>query len=222
MRANNSTRRLTLAAMFAALAYIVMILIHIRIVPDAPFLTYDPKDVILAICGFILGPIPALMTAAVVSLIEMLTVSSTGIIGFVMNMLSSVSFMLPSASLYKRRRTLRGAAAGLALGVVLAVAAMLLWNYFITPLYMGTPREVVAAMLLPVFLPFNLIKAALNAAITMLIYKPVSRALKQVGLLENRTDDASVPKKHGMIAAIVAALVLVACIVVVIILSQSN
>ena len=213
MRANNATRKLTLAAMFAALAYIVMCVIHIRIVAAAPFLTYDPKDVILAICGFTLGPVPALGTTIVVSLLEMLTVSTTGPIGFVMNLLSSAAFILPPAILYKRRRTLRGAAAGLALGVALAVGSMLLWNYFITPLYMGYPREAVAAMLPTVFLPFNLIKAALNAAITMLVYKPVSRGLKRAGLLEARADEAPAPKGHGLRASVIAALVLAACVI---------
>ena len=147
MRANNSTRKLVLAAMYAALAYIVMVAIHIHIIAAAPFLSYDPKDVILAVCGFTLGPIPALMTTLVVSLLEMLTVSTTGPIGFIMNTLSSASFMLPAAVLYARRRTLRAAAVGLAAGVAMAVIMMLLWNYFITPLYMGTPREAVAAKL---------------------------------------------------------------------------
>ena len=218
MRANNSTRKLVLAAMYAALAYIVMVMIHIHLIPAAPFLTYDPKDVILAVCGFTLGPIPALLTTVVVSLLEMLTVSTTGPIGFVMNLLSSASFAIPAAALYARKRSLRSAAAGLSLGVVLAVVMMLLWNYFITPLYMGTPREAVAAMLLPVFLPFNLIKAALNAAITMLIYKPISRALKRTGLLETRSEAEPSPKGHGLRASLIAALVLVICIAAVLIL----
>ena len=218
MRANNSTRKLVLAAMFAALAYIVMMVIHIHIIAAAPFLTYDPKDVILAVCGFTLGPIPALMTTVVVSLLEMLTVSTTGPIGFLMNMISSASFAIPAAALYARRRTLRSAAAGLATGVVLAVIMMLLWNYFITPLYMGTPREAVAAMLLPVFLPFNLIKAALNASITMLVYKPVSRALKRTGLLAARPDTAPAPNGHGLRASLIAVVVLVICVVAVLML----
>ena len=221
MRANNSTRTLTLAAMFAALAYIVTVVIHIHLIAAAPFLTYDPKDVILAVCGFILGPIPALTTTVAVSLLEMLTISATGPIGFVMNLLSSASFVLPAAIFYQKKRTLRGAAAGLAVGVASVVVMMLLWNYFITPLYMGTPRDAVAAMLLPVFLPFNLIKGALNAAITMLIYKPISRALKRTGLLQNRQDDAPLPKGHGLRASLIAALVLVICIVAVLILSKA-
>lgn len=45
---------------------------------------------------------------------------------------------------------------------------MLFWNYLIAPLYMGYSREAVAGLLLPAFLPFNLIKGCLNAAGTLL------------------------------------------------------
>jgi riboflavin transporter FmnP len=56
------------------------------------------------------------------------------------------------------------------------VPVMLLWNYFIAPIYMGYPREAVVELLIPVFLPFNLIKGGLNAAVTLLLYKPVLTA----------------------------------------------
>ena len=211
MNASNKTRKLTLMAMFAALAYVVMLVGRFPI-SSVDFLKYDPKDLILAICGFVLGPLPALAVTVVVSFIEMLSVSSTGPIGFFMNVLSSAAFVCPAAAIYKKRHTLRGAAAGLAIGVVLMTALMLLWNYFITPLYMGYPREAVAAMLLPVFLPFNLIKSALNAALTMLVYKPVSRALKRSGLVESVSETA--PQSGRRLGAmLIAALVLASCIV---------
>ena len=216
MTVKNKTRRLTLMAMFAALAYIVMLVGRFPI-SSVDFLKYDPKDVILVICGFILGPMPALLVTFVVSAIEMLTVSSTGIIGLIMNVLSSAGFACTAAFVYKKRHSLRGAAVGLVLGALVMTALMLLWNYFITPYYMGMPREAVAAMLVPVFLPFNLIKSALNAAIAMLIYKPVSRALRQVGLTEPAGGQAP-GKKSVMGAMLIAALVLVSCIFIVLIM----
>ena len=42
---------------------------------------------------------------------------------------------------------------------------------------MGVPVEVVDGMLLPIILPFNLIKAGVNSIITFAIYKTVSRHL---------------------------------------------
>ena len=64
------------------------------------------------------------------------------------------------------------------------VAAMLLWNYIITPFYMGVPREQVAGMLMTVFLPFNLTKGGINAGLTLLLYKPIVNALRKAHLAE--------------------------------------
>lgn len=217
MTVNNKTHRLTLMAMFAALAYIVVAVGRIPI-STVSFLKYDPKDVILVICGFILGPMPALLVTLVVSLIEMLTLSSTGIIGLVMNVLASAGFACTAAAIYKRCHSLKGAALGLAAGAGAMVVLMLLWNYFITPYYMGYPREAVAAMLLPVFLPFNLIKGALNGAIAMLIYKPISRALHRAGLTETAAGNHAPERRSVAGAMLVAALVLVSCIFAVLIL----
>lgn len=218
MITNSKTRKLTLMAMFAALAYVVMAVGRIPI-SSVDFLKYDPKDILLAICGFVLGPMPALAVTAAVSVLEMITVSSTGPIGLFMNLLSSAVFVCPAAALYKRRPSLRTAGLGLGLGVILMTGVMLLWNYFITPIYMGYPREAVAAMLLPVFLPFNLIKALLNGAITMLVYKPVSRALKQSSLMESRAAQASAPSpRRSAGAMLIAALVVVSCVAAILVM----
>ena len=213
----SQTQRLTLAAMLAAMAYAAMLIT--RPLPAvAGFLSYDLKDVVVAIAGFLLGPVSALLITVVVSLIEMLTVSSTGPIGLLMNILSTAAFVLPSAIVYRRRRTLSGAAAGLAAGVVLMTAMMLAWNYIVTPLYMGVPRSVVVGMLLPTFLPFNLIKGGLNAGITMLLYKPLSNALRRTGLLPSQ--DGAAGRRPNLAATIVSALVVATCVVFFIVMTR--
>jgi hypothetical protein len=68
--------------------------------------------------------------------------------------------------------------------------AMLLWNYIITPFYMGVPRATVAGMLMTVFLPFNLIKGGINAGLTLLLYKPVVGALRKAHLAEPSSSGA--------------------------------
>ncbi len=206
-----------MAAMFAALAYMVMLVGRIPIT-SVDFLKYDPKDVILVISGFVLGPMPCLTITAVVALIEMLTVSATGPIGLLMNILSSAAFACPAAAIYRRRHDLRGALIGLGAGVVCMVGVMLLWNYFVTPLYMGYPRAAVAAMLPTVFLPFNLVKALINAALAVLIYKPVSRALKAAGLMPRSNAVSAPPRRRAAGTAIIAALVLVSCVFAVLIM----
>ena len=84
------TKQLTTLAMLSALSYTLM---AVGRVPVTLFLKYDPKDIIITIGGFIFGPLSALLISSVVSLVEMVTLSETGIIGLIMNILSTVCFV---------------------------------------------------------------------------------------------------------------------------------
>ena len=178
------TRKITTIGMFSALAYIFTLIGHFIPISFTDFLSYDPKDAVIVIAGLSMGALPALAISVVVAFLELITISTTGIIGFVMNVISSATFACVASLIYKRIRSLGGAAIGLTVSSVLTVVFMLLWNYLITPLYMGVPREAVAQMLLPIILPFNTIKCGLNSALTMLLYKPCITALRRVGLIK--------------------------------------
>jgi len=169
-------------AMLTAVAYVVMYLS--KMLPSVNgFLDFDFKDVVICISGFIYGPVPAAIISIVVALIESVTISHTGPIGLLMNVLATCSFCCTATYVYKKRHTMWGAVLGLSLGVIALVAVMLLWNYLITPIYQGVPREVVVTMLPTVFLPFNLAKGGLNMAATLLLYKPVVTALRKAHLV---------------------------------------
>ena len=103
-------------------------------------------------------------------------------------------------------------AGGIAFGVFCLEGwvLMLLWNWLITPLYMGYPRSAVEAMLIPYFLPFNALKAGLNTALTMVLYKPVVNTLRKTGLLEQRAHAESRSKVgvYLFVAALLATCVI--------------
>lgn len=197
---NIKTKKLTAVAMLCAIAYVVMVIGRI---PVVLFLKYDPKDVIITLGGLIWGPLTSFAVSVVVSFIEMLSVSETGIIGCIMNIISSCSFACTASFIYKKKHTLSGAAIGLLCGSIAMVIVMLLWNYLITPLYMGYPREAVAELLLPAFLPFNLLKAGLNASFTFLLYKPIITALRKSGYVAAAAN-AGKRKPTGLILLAVA------------------
>lgn len=167
-----NTKKLATAGMLCALAYAAA---AVGRVPLVLFLKYDPKDVVIAVGGLLFGPLTSAAVALTVSLAEMFTISENGILGFFMNVVSSCSFACPAALVYRKWRTFAGAAAGLLCGWGCMVAVMLFWNYLVAPVYMGCSREEVAKLLLPAFLPFNLIKGGMNAAITLLLYRSVVR-----------------------------------------------
>jgi len=112
-----------------------------------------------------------------------------------MNFLSTCSFACVVAIVYKKNHTQRGALLGLLSGSVTMIVVMLLWNWLITPLYMGVPRQAVEEMLLPYFLPFNILKAGLNTAITLFIYKPLVTALRKARLIETASPKTASAKK---------------------------
>lgn len=211
---DNKTKKLTTVGMLCALAYVAVVFGRI---PLILFLKYDPKDVIIAIGGLIFGPLTSFTVALIVSLIELFTISDDGILGCIMNVISSCSFACTAAFLYKKRHKLSGAIIGLLCGWACMVAAMMLWNYLITPIYMGVPREEVAQMLIPAFLPFNLIKGGLNAAITMLLYKPVVTVLRRSHLIE--TEHAVGKTKINVGVVLAALLIIASCVLLILVLN---
>lgn len=199
---NSKTKKLTTIGMLCAIAYVTA---AVGRIPLVLFLKYDPKDIIIAISGLIFGPLTSFIIALIVSFVEMVTISENGVIGFLMNVISSCSFACTAAWIYKKKRKLSGAMIGLSCGWGCMVFVMLLWNYLITPFYMGYPREAVIELLVPAFLPFNFIKGGLNASITMLLYKPVVTALRRSHWIET----AQVTEKSRWNAGVILAALLI-------------
>lgn len=180
-RARMRVQTVTSLGMLTAVAYVVMLLS--KMLPQVfYFLQLDVQATVITIGGFLFGPLAAAVISLVVAVVEMFTVSDTGPIGCLMNVLATVSFCCTAALVYKKVHTRKGAVIGLTLAVAAQVAVMLLWNYLVTPIYQGIPREVVAGMLPTVFLPFNLVKGGLNMGLILVLYKPVVTALRRAKL----------------------------------------
>ena len=72
IRMNVTTKKITTIGMLCALALIVNVLIHFPLVPAVSFLSYDPKDIIIVIGGFIYGPLSALVMSVITSFLEIM------------------------------------------------------------------------------------------------------------------------------------------------------
>ena len=204
---NEKLKALLCMAMLAALA--VAANIFLRIPGIGGFLTYEPKDVILTIGGFIVGPIAGILMSLVVCLIEMVTVDTTGLIGLLMNFLASAVFIGVSTVIYSRKKTLSRAIIGLIAGSLSMLVIMLLWNYIMTPIFMGVPREAVLEMFVPLLIPFNLLKAALNSALVLFLYKGAVTALRKSKLIPARENNDGEKKRLNTILLISVSAVLV-------------
>lgn len=202
---HSATEKLVVLSMLSAIGFISMMLIKI---PVIGFLKYEPKDIFITFAGFIYGPLAALACGIVTALLE-LPFSSTGLIGMVMNIVSTAAFACTASLIYKKRRDIYSAAIGLLSGVAVMSVSMLLWNYLISPLYMGVTRAEIVPLLTSMFLPFNLLKAGINAAITLLLYRPFMRVLRLCG---SPVEEHLADKKSSVaLVALIAALLLALC-----------
>ena len=210
-------KKMTAVGMFCALAYVCMLVIKIPV----QFLTLDVKDSLIVLCSLIFGPVSGLFIAVVVPFLELITISGTGVYGFIMNVLSSVTFALTAGIIYRYKKSLTGAVVGLISAVFAVTSVMMLANLFVTPYYMGAPRAAVVAMIPTVLLPFNLVKATLNAAIVLMLYKPLSVTLKRFGFLRVVGASASgagtrAPSRiRSVVITLIAAVVIAASLLII-------
>lgn len=209
-----STKTLVTLAMLTALAYAVMYACKI-IPPIGGFLSLDVKDTIIVIAGILYGPLSALLLSIVVPFLEFLTASDTGWYGLIMNIIATAVFSCPAAYIYRRKHNTTHAVLGLVTGVACLTVLMVFWNIIITPHYFGMPREKVLDMLVPLIIPFNLIKGALNSALIMIVYTPVVSTLRKIGLVPPSQSAGQAKTKFNYAPTIVSGLVLVTAILLV-------
>lgn len=171
--------RIVKLGLLAAMGVLLSAVIRFPIFPAAPFLEYDMADVPILIGTFLYGPWWGLLLTAVVSILQGMTVSaSSGWIGILMHFIATGGFVLIAGMVYRHNRTLKGALTALICGAQEMVLLMIPLNFLFTGYFMGTPQTVILDMLFPVIIPFNAIKAGINAVVTLLVYKTVGRVLK--------------------------------------------
>lgn len=171
-----STKRIATTALFCAVAAIATLFIEFPILPGVTFLKYDPSAIVALVAGFAFGPATGVVVSVLPYLVHIATQS--GLYGTFMAIVATLSLVLPASLIYQRNTSFKGALVGMGVGAIVCLVATIAANIVVTPLYMGAPRETVIGMIVPVLLPFNALKIALNCVITALVYKPLSKALQ--------------------------------------------
>lgn len=178
-----NVKQLTTIGILSSLCVILSMFAYFPLVPAVPWLSYDPKDIVIVIGGFIYGPYAAFFMSAIASLLEIVFKGGT-LIDVLMNVISTCAFACIAAYIYKKNHTKNGALIGLVCGILCTTACMTIWNYIVTPIYYQMPREAVVSMWLPGIVLFNLLKAGINAGVTLFLYKSVVTILRRTNLVE--------------------------------------
>lgn len=169
-----STRKLVTLALFTALA-LILSFVEFPIFPAAPFLKYDPSNVVIALaaCGF--GPVAGLVVGIVAAAIHGLIMGDPW--GSCMTIIALAFWIVPIALIYRAKRTFASMIVAVIVGTILSLAAAIGGNLLITPIYTGTSMEIVATMILPILLPFNALKIVINDILLCLLINPVQNLM---------------------------------------------
>ena len=185
------TRKIALAALFTA-ASLILSFIQIPIFPAAPWLMYDPSGIVCLIAALAFGP----KLGAAVAIISWLPRVFLDPFGAPMGMLSTCSFIIPAALLYARGKHSRAASAtGMVAGAVLSIVLSCAMNLVVTPLYTAVSVADVAAMIIPILLPFNALKMLINVVAGQVLLSPC------MNVLAGQTQDNSEQAGNGRTAA---------------------
>ncbi len=196
-------RKMVLAALFVALAYVVRLIVPALNVAGG-MLTFEFKDAILAIGALYLGPFWAFGMSIVIAILEY-PISVTGIYGALMNFSAAAAFTVPASLVYRFRRTIVGAILGVVSGTITLVIVMLPLNLLIVPLYAPVDIAGVAGMIPGILFPFNFAKGLMNSGVALLLYKPVMRALHAAKLTE-KTGKVSSSNKIRTVTSILVSI----------------
>ena len=194
-----STAKLTLTAMFGALAAILM-LFEFPIFFTLPFIKLDFSDIPVVLGAYMLGPISGIVISLIkIALNFVLNGTTTVGIGELANLTFTLAYVIPASLIYKVKRTKKGAVLSLIAATVIAsVVAVIFDWYMMFPFYLnvstdltmdtliamaskGNPlvKDAGSLMWLSVF-PANLLKYTLASLITFFVYSPLRKLINSV------------------------------------------
>ena len=208
MERSSNVKKSVFIGMMGAVSTVLMLLnISLPFVPG--FMKFDISELPALFAGFFLGPASGCGVIVIKVLLKLLFEGSdTAYVGEFMNILGSITFVLPASMIYKWKHTRKGAMAAMAVSTILVSIAFVFINAYIAfPLYSklyGMPMDVIihmgtvvnpmitdlpTLMLFSVF-PFNLFKHGVTSMLTYLVYKRVGNTLRSmVGVPSEKVPD---------------------------------
>lgn len=167
------------------------------------FLEMQFSELPALLAGFSMGPVAGVLVVIFKCLLKF-PLTSTAFVGELTDMLLGVAIVLPASLIYLRRKDKKHAAIGLAVSTVCAVAVALLVNRYIsipfyTTLYFDGNFNAIVGMCSVIYpnatadtfyafylglgiVPFNLLRCAIMALLTFLLYKRLSKILHWEGI----------------------------------------
>ncbi|MBQ9421376.1 MAG: ECF transporter S component [Lachnospiraceae bacterium] len=193
-----NTRTAALVGMLGAISAVLMMIdFSLPLFPS--FMKFDLGELPALFGGFFLGPMAGCLIIVIKMLLKLLIKgTSTAFVGEFMNIIASVSYVLPAALIYKNNHTKNGAKKAMLISTIFTGIVCVFLNAYISfPMYgrlYGLSMEAIVGMaskvnplvhdnttlmLFSVF-PFNLFKYGVTSILTYLIYKRTGNTIRRI------------------------------------------
>ena len=174
MKENKHLRQMILSAIFAALSFLLIVLVRIPLVPSVPFLVFDFADVPLTLLAVVIGPGWGLLATVVAALLQGILLSADGLFGALMHCVASGAYLLTVCVVCKKSNTKGRKILSLALASVVMVFLMGIMNLALDPYFFGVPFAAVLD-LLPAILLFNVIRVIIDSVCIGFLWSPFQK-----------------------------------------------
>ena len=171
-KGNWNTKRIATCAFFVALS-IATSFIEIPIFPAAPFLKYDPSGIFCLLAGLMWGPGTGCIVAALPWVFRLFTNPA----GAAMSLAMGLVGVLVASLIHKAREGKAWLMVSLVVAVFASTLTAVVANMVVTPAYTGVPLETVLGMIVPIIIPFNLLKFSINSVVAGVVFSPLQKAL---------------------------------------------
>ncbi|MDE6356202.1 MAG: ECF transporter S component [Clostridia bacterium] len=173
--------RIAYLAVFTALSFALRLL-QFSVLPAVPYLQLDFSDVFVLVCGYALGPVSGITCAVLKELIYGICFTKTSFVGELANVIILLPLVLIPSILYKKHKGIKSVLIAMSIACAVRVAWSFPVNWLLNfPVFVGFNWPYGMSMFLKVWywaMLFNLIKTVALAAVTLLIYKPLSKLIK--------------------------------------------
>lgn len=200
MTKENNTKRnaikfIAITGILSALAAVIQ-MFEIPIPMLIPsFVKLDFSEIPAILATFLVSPVSGLAVCLIKNLIHLFTTNSAGV-GELANFILGACMVLPAGIIYKLKPTKGSAAIAMVVGSVISAVISIFVNYYITyPFYSNfMPMEAIIEAykainggvgslwdcLIWFNMPFTAAKFIIDSVVVFFIYKPLSKAVKNI------------------------------------------
>ncbi len=167
-------------SMFIVISLILGFFGRLSIFPVFPFLKLSFADIPVFLATLVSGIPSGILVLLISSGLRTIMFSSAGWLGFIMRANSIIMVVFIGLFYYKNSIKKIYKILWLSLGILICLTVKLIFNYFVWIGFFSVSRDLLDSLMLPMIIPYNLLKLIVTVGATFYLENPVKKILKSL------------------------------------------